>query len=397
MRPEQSRVARVTVACVLFAALGAGLAIAQPRAESSKPSASGPSADGQKTPDAEPGVLVSAVEPESPARKAGIARGDIILSVQGAAVNTAMDLERAIAGRKPGDTLAVKLRHGDAERTVSLTLGDREGRPWAGIMIAPRGFAFGGMMPGWGRGGAPEGRMMPFGLDGAPWGMMGFGAGALVTTVAAGGPAETAGLKQGDVIVSFDGTAIDAQHPLSDLVGAKKTGDVVTLSVRSAGQAAPRDMKVTLGKNPDKDAAWLGVGYTLAMQGRMRGPEGAMTTGVLVVEVAADSPAAKAGIRLRDVITQVDGAAVADPQLVADAVARHKPGDSVAVTVYRMADDKETTISVTLGASPADAAKPWMGVSVTGFMGFEGMPFRRAPSAGGGKRGPAAGGDLPSV
>jgi S1-C subfamily serine protease len=226
---------------------------------------------------------------------------------------------------------------------------------------------------------------------------MGFGVGALVTTVTSGSPAETAGLKQGDVIVSFDGTAIDAQHQLSELVGAKKSGDVVTLSVRSAGQSAPRDVKVTLGKNPDKDAAWLGIGYAPAMQGRMRGPQGAMTAGVLVVEVSADSPAAKAGIRLRDVITQVDGAAVTDPQLVADAVARHKPGDSVAVTVYRMADDKETSISVTLGASPSDASKPWMGVSVTGFMGFEGMPSGRTPKAGGGRRGPAAGGDLPTV
>jgi S1-C subfamily serine protease len=396
MKPFAVRFGRAAAACVLFAALGSGLAFAQPRAETTKPPAD---AQGQPGPAAEQGILVSSVEPGSPAEKAGIARGDIILSVQGTDVSTPMDLERAMASHTEGDTLSVKLKHGDAQKTVSLTLGGRDGRPWAGILIVPHGFAFGPGMRWWGWREGPDGRGMPFGSDGAPWGMMGLGDGASVTSVAAGGPAEAAGLKQGDLVVSFDGTRIDPSHQLADLVAAKKAGDVVTLSVRSPGQPQARDVKVTLGKSPDKGGTWLGIGYTTGRQGRMRGPMGSVTPGALVAEVTADGPAAKAGIQARDIITAVDGAAVTGPQQVVDAVSKRKPGDSVSVTVYRMADDKETGITVTLGASPSDASKAWLGVSVTGYVGFEGMPpFRGAPGAGGVQRSPAGRGqDLPVV
>src|SRR5208283_1486246 len=75
-----------------------------------------------------------------------------------------------------------------------------------------------------------------FGMRGNGPGMRGYGGmfaaeGALIESVATGSPAEKAGLKRGDLVLSVDGTTVDARAPLGDLVAAKKVGDTVTLSV----------------------------------------------------------------------------------------------------------------------------------------------------------------------
>jgi S1-C subfamily serine protease len=86
------------------------------------------------------GALVQSVTPGSPADKAGIRAGDIsatldgqdiqlggdiITEVDGKAINSNEDLTEAIAGRKQGDKVKVKIVRGDKEKTVEVTLGDR--------------------------------------------------------------------------------------------------------------------------------------------------------------------------------------------------------------------------------------------------------------------------------
>jgi PDZ domain-containing secreted protein len=101
--------------------------------------------------------------------------------------------------------------------------------------------------------------------------------------------------------------------------------------------------------------------------------------------LTADGPAAKAGIQQRDVLTKVEGAAVTTPQQVVDAVARHKPGDTLALSVLHRADGKQVDLTVTLGQNPADSAKAWLGVSMSGGFGGPGMRGqpRTPPSAAG--------------
>ena len=189
-----------------------------------------------------------AVQKDSPAQKAGIARGDIILALNGTAVNTPADLVKGVQARKTGDSVAVKLRHGDAEKTTNVVLADRNGHPWLGAALFPDGL-------GRGFGDDQElGYRLPF-------------SGAYVTGVVTGSPAEKAGLKQGDLIVSVDGTKVGPRHNLTDLISAKKVGDTVTLTVESADQGQgqpPRDLKVTLEKNPTSDVPYAGIQYTPA-------------------------------------------------------------------------------------------------------------------------------------
>jgi S1-C subfamily serine protease len=362
---------RTFLAGLILAALTVSTGFAQPQAETRGAAAPAPSAP-SKT--GAIGVLVVSVVPGSPAEKAGIARGDIILEVSGTAVNDARDLRKAFAGSASGKTVSVKLRHGDVEKALSVTVGSWDGRPWIGILPLPGRGA--GMMDdeefGYG--------MHGFGMHGP----IGPAEGALVEGVAPGSPAEKAGLKQGDVILSVDGTRVDMRHSLGDLVSAKKAGDSITLAVTAEGPDAARDVKVTLEKSPGKDAPFLGVRYTQAHPDfEARFPGHGMMRGAFVIEVAADGPAAKAGIHPRDIVVKVDGAAVADPRQVVNAVKKHAPGDTFAVTVRRTPGGDPVEITVTLGQNPEDKSKAWLGLSMSDGFGPPDMPGRspKPPSA----------------
>ena len=73
--------------------------------------------------------------------------------------------------------------------------------------------------------------------------------------------------------------------------------------------------------------------------------------GAMVESVQAGSPAAKAGLRAGDLVTEVDGAAVADANALTARIASHRPGDKVVLVVFR--DGKRLTVSTTLVVRPA--------------------------------------------
>jgi S1-C subfamily serine protease len=70
-------------------------------------------------------VMVASVEPGSPADRAGLASGDIILTLDGVPVTGADDLIRMLAGDKIGRAVEVKFRRGGGERRVTLVPGER--------------------------------------------------------------------------------------------------------------------------------------------------------------------------------------------------------------------------------------------------------------------------------
>jgi S1-C subfamily serine protease len=70
--------------------------------------------------------------------------------------------------------------------------------------------------------------------------------GVLISDVTAGGPAEKAGLQQGDVIIGFDDKNIDNMSGLQDALGAKVPGDKVAVRVSRGNQQLT--VNVTLGE-----------------------------------------------------------------------------------------------------------------------------------------------------
>jgi putative serine protease PepD len=71
------------------------------------------------------GVRLGDVIEGEPADDAGLQNGDLVLQAGGRTVETASDIQGAVAARKPGQKLEVRIRRGNDERTVTVTLGTR--------------------------------------------------------------------------------------------------------------------------------------------------------------------------------------------------------------------------------------------------------------------------------
>ena len=72
--------------------------------------------------------------------------------------------------------------------------------------------------------------------------------GVLVGGTDPGTPAAQAGLKQGDIIIQFDGQKVESDSDLFSILRRKKPGDVVSVTIDRSGQEST--LQVTLGERP---------------------------------------------------------------------------------------------------------------------------------------------------
>jgi len=72
------------------------------------------------------GVRVTTVVASGPASGAGLKQGDVITAIDGTAVKTEAALRKAIAAHNPGDDVKVTYTRDGAEKTVTVSLGDRD-------------------------------------------------------------------------------------------------------------------------------------------------------------------------------------------------------------------------------------------------------------------------------
>jgi S1-C subfamily serine protease len=72
------------------------------------------------------GVLVESVQDDSPAEKAGLRVGDIVLSVDGKDVTSSMDLRQALRDKKEGDSVRLDILRGRARQTVVAAVKVRD-------------------------------------------------------------------------------------------------------------------------------------------------------------------------------------------------------------------------------------------------------------------------------
>jgi serine protease Do len=164
--------------------------------------------------------------------------------------------------------------------------------------------------------------------------------GALIASVSPGGPAEQAGIKQGDVVLKFDGRDVTEMRGLPRIVAetpvAKKVdvivwrkGKEVTLSAKVGEYPENEDLASVeqTSQQPEKSEEEgskiesLGVDLaTLDQKGRDKFGLSGDAEGVLVVDVTQDGPAAEKDLRAGDVIVEVDQKAVKSPGEVRDRV-----------------------------------------------------------------------------
>jgi serine protease Do len=199
--------------------------------------------------DRDVGVLVNDVEDDSPAEKAGIQEGDIIIQYDGKAISNTGSLIRKVRATDPGEKVDIGVVRKGREVTVTATIdekstthgywfepgnkgeqrllkGEEEGGGWLGIHLQNLTVQLGEY----------------FGISD--------GEGALVTEVIDDSPAEKAGLKAGDVIVSYGGDEIDGAEELIDAVRESEKGEDVEIEIMR--NKSKRMVRAEIGETPQK-------------------------------------------------------------------------------------------------------------------------------------------------
>lgn len=169
--------------------------------------------------------------------------------------------------------------------------------------------------------------------------------GALVARVLEGSPAESGGIKVGDVILSFNGRKISQSSELPPLVGRVRAGKMADLSLIRKGKKIKIRMKI--GKLPDnperiarsgnrsgKESRTGRLGLVLKDLDANGKKETGADHGVRVIKVET-GPAANIGLRPGDIIQVIDNRKVASVSQFNKIVKALKPGSSVAILVYR--------------------------------------------------------------
>jgi serine protease Do len=151
------------------------------------------------------------------------------------------------------------------------------------------------------------------------------GRGALIAGMNDGGPAQKAGIQNGDVVISFDGRPVADSRALPRMVADAQIGKTVNVEIMRKGQK--RTLPVTVQRLTEDDQkvasatpdtskqksaprapTVTNLGMTLAPingESRRRYRLDDKVQGVVVTDVDADSPAGQKNIRSGDVITEV--------------------------------------------------------------------------------------------
>ena len=169
--------------------------------------------------------------------------------------------------------------------------------------------------------------------------------GVLVADVMKGGPAETAGLRAGDVVVEVNGVRVREVPDLQRRVAGLAPGERVRIVVVRDGARQPAT--VTIGEMPSEEPtvrAQAGEdGFGLHVEPLSPGIADrlnlAVSQGVLVVDVAAGGPAARGGLRRGDVILEVGRQPVSDAQTFGQALAAIPPGETALLYLHRPGAD----------------------------------------------------------
>jgi C-terminal processing protease CtpA/Prc len=179
--------------------------------------------------------------------------------------------------------------------------------------------------------------------------------GLLITNVAEGSPADDANLREEDVLLSFDGKAVEKADDFTQLV--RNTAPDKKVKVKIMRNGEERELEVTVGARKSEASArsfswsgsgshspsifWAGNSAHLGVQvqdlNRDLAPYFKVEekSGVLVLSVGKDTPAEKAGLKAGDVITRLGEEKITDADDLISALRDYEDGDKVNVEYVR--------------------------------------------------------------
>ena len=182
---------------------------------------------------------MSDVTPGSPADKAGIKRGDVVLEFDGKKVDEVSDLTNMAAVAEPGSDVTIKLLHDGKPRdlTIKLTEFPEEAAPEETEASAEEylGLSVQEVNPQIARN---------FNLNTET--------GVVITDVAPGSPAADAGLRPGDVIIEMDKKSISNLEQYSSAISGAKPGSTVLILVKRGDNTIYSALRVAGGEEKSK-------------------------------------------------------------------------------------------------------------------------------------------------
>jgi serine protease Do len=202
------------------------------------------------------GVEVTSVTDESPAAKAGIKQGDVILDYNGQRVDGGAQFVRMVQETPVGRKAEMQVWRSGAKQSVTATIGSRQNNF---ALVLPNS----AMPP------QPPHIMIPdtphdmFSWRSTALGVeteslnsqlaefFGVKEGVLVRSVNKGSAAETAGLKAGDIITKIDGQAVSSPRNITSLL--RRSDKNVTLTVVRNHKEITLNVKISLNAQPWDD------------------------------------------------------------------------------------------------------------------------------------------------
>jgi len=290
-------------------------------------------------------LKVTAVAPDSPAVKAGLEAGDVIIGANG-------------QGFTSLDRLAELLR--DGGRVGQLAVLDVKNGKQATIKIDVPGAAAVEPRPRRPDDAPAAEPKRSLGVKVEPK-RLGLRTALEVTEVQPGGAAQEAGIEEGDVLVEADGVALTDSAQLQKVVD--KSGSSLTIKIRDkrTGKDVPVEVKLaaadttrpggipvpTPRPTPDSPAPAPGSLTSKSFGITTEAATADLLPVVKVVTVARGSAAEKAGIEVGDAITGVDDKIIFAPDLLDAALG--KVGSTFTLTVLDVKTGKKTPVKVDLG------------------------------------------------
>jgi len=184
--------------------------------------------------------------------------------------------------------------------------------------------------------------------------------GLLIVDVERESPADDAGLREDDVIISFDEKAYEQVTSFTRAVRATQPGTTVKLKIVRDGR--DRELQADIGRQRRQhlgSMSWGPHDFSFGFGGPRLGVhvvalnddlaeyfDGKAAGGILITEVLEDTPAEEAGLKAGDVITRVDDLDVSEPDELIEALNEYDEGEEVTIEFVRKG--KTETVAVTL-------------------------------------------------